>query len=212
LWKVQDIPVALDQHLFSSIRSHHNRAVERRLAHPAALHSKQALRERLVRPSKALGDELASHFKSMAAEFTQQRFGRDTQLLSMLLTQLVMLIRWEESQGIFIGAEPFDVDWNPVCRALEFLRENYADPVYAKEVARAAGVSESRLKILFRHSLNLSWVKYLQGYRIHRAAALLSDGRHNVTEAAMEVGFGSLSYFKETFRSFIGRARSTAYA
>jgi AraC-like DNA-binding protein len=168
--------------------------------------AKQALRERLVRPSKALGDELTFRFKTMAAEFTQQRFGRDLQLLSMLLTQLVTLLRWEESQGIVIGAEPIDVDWIPVCKALEFLRENYADPVYAKEVARAAGVSESRLKILFRDSLNLSWVKYLQGYRIHRAAALLSDGRHNVTETALEVGFDSLSHFNETFRSYMGVA------
>ena len=45
---------------------------------------------------------------------------------------------------------------------------------------------------------------YLQGYRIHRAAALLSEGRLNVTEAALEVGFDSLSHFNETFHSFMG--------
>jgi len=32
-------------------------------------------------------------------------------------------------------------------------------------------------------------VKYLQSYRIHRAPALLGEGRLNVTEAALEVGF-----------------------
>ena len=85
-----------------------------------------------------------------------------------------------------------------------YLREHHAEPVYAKDVARAAGISESRLKILFRYALNLSWVKYLQGYRIHRAAALLSEGRLNVTEAALEVGFDSLSHFNETFHSFMG--------
>jgi len=70
--------------------------------------------------------------------------------------------------------------------------------------ARATGLSESRIKILFRYALNLSWVKYLQGYRIHRAAALLCEGRLNVTEAALEVGFDSLSHFNETFHSFMG--------
>jgi AraC-like DNA-binding protein len=59
-------------------------------------------------------------------------------------------------------------------------------------------------KILFRYALNLPWVKYLQGYRIHRAAALLSEGRLNVTEAALEVGFDSLSHFNETFHLFMG--------
>jgi AraC-like DNA-binding protein len=47
-------------------------------------------------------------------------------------------------------------------------------------------------------------VKYLQGYRIHRAAALMNEGKHNVTEAAMTVGFDSLSHFNVTFRAFMG--------
>lgn len=164
----------------------------------------QALSNRLVRPPKALRTELTTLFESMAAEFAGQGFGRDVQLLSILLTQLVMLLRWEESQGINIGGESLEMDWQPVFKALEYLREHHAEPVYAKDVAQAAGISESRLKILFRYALNLSWVKYLQGYRIHRAAALLSEGRLNVTEAALEVGFDSLSHFNETFHSFMG--------
>lgn len=68
----------------------------------------------------------------------------------------------------------------------------------------AAGVSESKLKLLFREALSMTWVKYLQGYRIHRAAALLNEGGHNLTEAAMTVGFDSLSHFNVTFRSFMG--------
>jgi AraC-like DNA-binding protein len=164
----------------------------------------QTLSNRLVRPPKALRSELTTLFKSMAAEFAGQRFGRDVQLLAMLLRSLVVLLRWEESQGIHIGRESLEMDWHPIFKALEYLREHHAEPVYGKDVARAAGISESRLKILFRYALNLSWVKYLQGYRIHRAAALLSEGRLNVTEAAMEVGFDSLSHFNETFHSFMG--------
>ena len=73
-----------------------------------------------------------------------------------------------------------------------------------RDVARAAGQSESRLKGLFQEALGLSWVKYLQGYRIHRAAALLNESGYNVTEAALAVGFESLSHFNATFRGFMG--------
>jgi AraC-like DNA-binding protein len=73
-------------------------------------------------------------------------------------------------------------------------------------MARAVGLSESRLKHVFQKALGISWVKYLQGYRIHRAAALLNEGKHNVTEAAMSVGFDSLSHFNVTFRSFMGKS------
>lgn len=164
----------------------------------------QPLSNRLVRPPKALRKEFTPLFEAMAAEFSGNRFGREVQLLSTLLKSLVLLLRWELSQSINIGADSLQMDWNPIYKALEYIREHHAEPIYAKDVARAAGLSESKLKILFRYALNISWVKYLQGYRIHRAAALLSEGRLNVTEAALEVGFDSLSHFNETFHSFMG--------
>ena len=166
--------------------------------------AKQTLRERLVRLPNSLRDDFKVRFEEMSAEFTQQRFGREVRLRSLLLDLLVLLLRWEEPRGVLVGGEPLCVDWHPIIKALSFLREHYADPVYSKEVARAAGVSESQIKLLFHQALNLSWVKYLQGYRIHRAAALLSEGKLNVTEAALAVGFDSLSHFNDMFRSFMG--------
>ena len=97
-----------------------------------------------------------------------------------------------------------EVDWQPVARAQAYLRKQYAKPVYSSEVARVAGVSESRLKVLFREALGMTWVKYLQVYRIHRAAALMSGAHRNVTEAAFSVGFESLSHFNTVFRNCMG--------
>ena len=57
---------------------------------------------------------------------------------------------------------------------------------------------------LFRHTVGMSWVGYLQGYRVRRAAALLSESRSSITEAALAVGFESLSHFNQVFRSFMG--------
>ena len=39
---------------------------------------------------------------------------------------------------------------------------------------------------------------------MERAAELLLGGRHNVTEAAMEVGYSSLSHFSKAFCTTIG--------
>ena len=50
----------------------------------------------------------------------------------------------------------------------------------------------------------MPWSRYLQGYRIHRAAALLSQPGHNILETAMAVGFESLSHFNTIFRSVMG--------
>ncbi len=166
--------------------------------------AKQSLEERLVRPPGPLRRRLTELLGEAVTEFKQKRFGREIRLRSLLLEAMVLLLRWEEAEGRNIGTECLEVDWRPVSRTLQYLRENYPEPIYAKNVARAAGMSESRLKVLFQNALGMSWVKYLQGYRIHRAAALLSEAGHNVTEAALEVGFESLSHFNATFRSFMG--------
>jgi AraC family transcriptional regulator, L-rhamnose operon transcriptional activator RhaR len=166
--------------------------------------SRQSLATRLVRPARPLLTRLVPMFQELATEFDQQRFGREIRLRTLLLEMIVLLLRWEESKGLAIGGDRPEVDWRPVQRTLSYLRDHYTEPVYAREVARAAGVSESRLKALFQEALGLSWVKYLQGYRIHRAAALLSESTYNVTEAALAVGFESLSHFNATFRSFLG--------
>ena len=143
-------------------------------------------------------------FEEIHNEFSQPGFGREVRLRTLLLDMLVRLVRWEQSLGRNIGDTQLEIDWQPILKILKYLRENYTEPIYAQNMARAVGLSESRLKYIFHKALGISWVKYLQGYRIHRAAALLNEGKHNVTEAAMAVGFDSLSHFNVTFRSFTG--------
>jgi len=55
----------------------------------------------------------------------------------------------------------------------------------------------------FKAATGMSWMKFLQGYRIHRALALLSEPGHYVTEVALAAGFDSLSHFNTTFHSFM---------
>jgi AraC-like DNA-binding protein len=166
----------------------------------------QTLAERLVRPPLKVRERLLKRVQEMVLEFEQRRFGREMRLRTLLVELLVDWVRWEKAAGREIVDAHTDFDWKPIDRALRYLSEHFAEPVYAQTLARAAGVSESRLKAQFRHALGISWVTYLQGYRIHRAAALLGETGMNVTEAALAAGFESLSHFNATFHSFIGVA------
>ena len=166
--------------------------------------TQQSAAQRVVRlPPKQRAD-FRHRFEEIYNEFSQPGFGREIRLRTLLLEMLVRLVRWEQSLGRNIGGTELEIDWQPILKTLKYLRENYTGPIYAQNMARAVGLSESRLKYIFHKALGISWVKYLQGYRIHRAAALLNEGNHNVTEAAMAVGFDSLSHFNVTFRSFTG--------
>jgi AraC-like DNA-binding protein len=166
--------------------------------------AQQPAANRVVRFPPKHRDEFQRRFEEIHHEFSQPGFGREVRLRTLLMDMLVRLLRWEQSLGRNIGGGELEIDWQPILKTLKYIRENYTAPIYAQNMARAAGLSESRLRYLFEHALGISWVKYLQGYRIHRAAALLNEGRFNVTEAAMTVGFDTLSHFNVTFRSFMG--------
>ena len=165
---------------------------------------KQPAAQRVVRFPPKYRAEFRHRFEEIYHEFSQPGFGREVRLRTLLMEMLVRLLRWEQALGRNIGSGGLDIDWQPILKALKYIREKYTEPVYAQDISRAVGLSESRLKCVFQQTLGIPWVKYLQGYRIHRAAALLNEGRHNVTEAAMATGFDSLSHFNVTFRSFMG--------
>ena len=166
--------------------------------------AQQSAAQRVVRFPPKHRVEFVRRFEEIYHEFSQPGFGREVRLRTLLMEMLVRLLRWEQALGRNIGSSGLEADRQPILKALNYLREHYREPVYAGDMARAVGLSESRLKSLFQHAVGISWVKFLQGYRIHRAAALLNEGTHNVTEAAMAVGFDSLSHFNVTFRSFMG--------
>jgi two-component system response regulator YesN len=139
----------------------------------------------------------------MADEFDRKDFGHELRLRLLFMQLLLDLFQWEEREGRNVSVPGAELDWKPINKALRYLREHFSEPVYAREVARAAGVSQSRLRALFHEAIGMPWVNYLQSLRVHRAAAFLCQGNLSVTEAALAAGFESQSHFNVIFRSLM---------
>ncbi len=166
--------------------------------------ARQSLADRLLRPSRSLLAQIKPQFEGLMIEYQSQQLGSEFRLRSRLTDLIVTILRWEQAHGRNIGGEVLEDDWRPITRALQHLRGHYSEPVYAKHLARVAGLSITGLNQLFQKAVGISWVKFLQGYRIHRAAALLNISGHNVSEVAMAVGFESFAHFSTTFSRLMG--------
>jgi AraC-like DNA-binding protein/mannose-6-phosphate isomerase-like protein (cupin superfamily) len=166
--------------------------------------SRQSLAQRLIRPAAASRDYFRSRFNKLHDEFLSRDFGWEVKVRAGLVEMLVELMRWEQKKSRRNQEILLDSDWAPLERALHFLRNHVTEPIYARDLALAARVSESRLKVLFHDVLGTSWSHYLQGYRVHLAAARLCEPGRRITEIALDVGFENLSHFNVTFRSFMG--------
>jgi AraC family transcriptional regulator len=84
------------------------------------------------------------------------------------------------------------------------LKQNLASPPSLEELGRKIGCSHFYLSRIFSNQTGQTITQYLRQIRMDRAAELLRAGEHNVTEAAMEVGYSSLSHFSQAFHETFG--------
>ncbi len=89
-------------------------------------------------------------------------------------------------------------------RVKEILLQDVEHPPSLKELGRLVGCSSFYLSRTFKQECGMTISQFLQRARMEHAAELLRSGRFNVTEAAMTVGYSSLSHFSKTFADTFG--------
>ncbi len=85
-------------------------------------------------------------------------------------------------------------------RAKAHMQANLDETLDLKALAESVGCSAHYLSRTFSEYCGMTISQYLRQIRIERAASLLSSGRYNVSEAAIEVGYNSLSHFSKAFQ------------
>lgn len=77
-------------------------------------------------------------------------------------------------------------------------------PPRLPELARLAGLNEAKLKAGFRARFGDTVYGTLRRHRLDEARRLLGEGRCNVTEVALRVGYSNPSKFAAAFKAAFG--------
>lgn len=72
------------------------------------------------------------------------------------------------------------------------------------ELSEALGLSDGRLRTLFRESFGFSLGEYLRNHQLHRALALMREPGLSLSEVADQSGYSCLATFSRTFRARMG--------
>lgn len=91
-------------------------------------------------------------------------------------------------------------------RALDIMGSDLSSPFSVDGLARACGLSASRLTHLFRDQVGASPQRFSERCRLNRAAELLRHGGMAIGEIAQEVGFDNAFYFSNRFRKAFGKS------
>lgn len=91
-----------------------------------------------------------------------------------------------------------------IARAREFLLSHMADPPGLGRIARHAGVSDTKLKRLFKDAYGQPPCAYLRGERMVAAREMMLAKGLNVSQAAASVGYSNVSHFISAFTRHFG--------
>lgn len=119
------------------------------------------------------------------------------ELICMLLMKLE---ERQEKQLYPLKGKDVQVIYDVKERMLAHLDE----PPVTGDLARAANMSPTKLRTLFRQIFGDSIFGLYQQYRMQEAARLLKEGQRSVSEVGYQLGFSNLSHFSRVFEAHIG--------
>jgi AraC family transcriptional regulator of arabinose operon len=91
-----------------------------------------------------------------------------------------------------------------IVRAMDFMTDNLARKLTMTRIARAAGLSTSRLAHLFREQLGQTPGQFIEQQRMDQARQLLVLTTRPINEIARQLGFQSPFYFSRRFTRAVG--------
>ncbi len=94
-----------------------------------------------------------------------------------------------------------------VKKAMGYINEHFSEHITLEALAALCGVHKCHLSREFKRITGQTVFEYINALRCSKAENLLFEGK-SATEAALESGFESLSYFSRTYKRFMGESPS----
>lgn len=96
-----------------------------------------------------------------------------------------------------------------VLMAVDYIKRNYKNNISVSELAVAANMSESNFFRIFRRTMGISPIAYINDYRLLISSVLLETSDKKIGDIATAVGFNEQYYFSKLFSKRFGVSPAT---
>lgn len=135
-------------------------------------------------------------FIKIASLYTEQTFGYEIALKSVLLQALFLLLQYSTTESATISASS-----DKLKNVLDYIDLHYAEPLTISELAELCYFSEYHFMRFFKKHMNMTCIQYINNVRLEKAVELFEHGETSILEVSLSVGFHNLSYFHRAFKS-----------
>lgn len=150
--------------------------------------------------------------EAFGVSLTGERPDRDIRVVTDDLTSqlfikasLLSILAILSQNQMFIAAEKSsDKRVDEIKAVLTFIRENYREKIYLRDMADVINMNEQYFSRFFKKVLRRTPMEYLNEYRIRQAIRLLEETDMTVTEISLECGFNNMGNFLREFKKYSG--------
>lgn len=161
-------------------------------------------------PQSGVHQDFEQQLLSIADEYTQKLPGYQLAIRARLYDLIVILLRQ-------VPTEPYSsLERNKHLKRLErleqvfkYVEQNHTREITLGETARAANFSVYHFTRFFKETTGMTFVQYLNSYRISKAVKYLTDTNDPITEVAFRAGFDSIKTFNRVFKQLKGCSPSS---
>lgn len=87
-----------------------------------------------------------------------------------------------------------------VSKAMEYIKQNYSNPIHVSEIASYLGISRNYLFTLFKEAFFCSPQEFISNYRLKQAAELLAATSLSIESIASACGYSDPAIFSKAFK------------
>lgn len=95
-----------------------------------------------------------------------------------------------------------------ISEIIEYINENYSHIQSIEQIADNFFISKYHLCRMFKASMKITVIDYLNNIKIKNACAYLRTTNKNITDIALLTGFNSPTYFTNVFKKIMGKSPS----
>lgn len=152
-------------------------------------------------------NELERQIWQLLNEAQSQKPGYKIALKARLYDMLVTMLRSLPMQRFSYSSRIMRL--KRLEHVFKFIEEHYTASISLEQAADCANFSVYHFSRFFKDSTGMTFVQYLNNYRVSKAAELLSRDTGTVTEIAARSGFESIKTFNRVFKQIKGCPPST---
>ena len=158
-----------------------------------------------LKKDSSLNSQLLPLVKDLVLHRAEKYSGYELMIKARLFEILHIIINQDLNEGAYKNqSERERINTERLKKILSYTAEHFSERITIEEAASICSVSPSRFMSIFRSQTGMSYIQYLNDYRLEASAELLSSGNFSVTEAAIKNGFENISYFIRAFRKKFG--------